>query len=357
MSTAAASPLPNWRRAWRETVAQAEHSTAHIRAQTSDFQVREILGYEFSGDGEHDYLLIEKEHANTTWVAQQLAVHAGIPPRDVGFAGLKDRHSVSRQWFSVRRPAGAATDWSAFTRPGLGVIESTRHRRKLRRGAHRANCFNIAVRGLNVSCRPSDALLQGIREQGVPNYFGEQRFGQAGGNLEMARSLFRGRRLSRLQRSMALSAARAYIFNHILEQRVEDGSWNQLLSGDCASLDGSGSIFPVNEPDKELRQRVTLLDVHPSGALWGKGPGACRGQVAMLEQRIASDFTDLAAGLEQFTEQARRPLRLAARLFEWRWDDDTLWLEFTLTRGGFATAVLREIVDYRDAAASMGNVE
>jgi len=343
--------LPDWQRAWRSTDAASRPAAVHIRARSSDFQVRELLGYEFSGEGEHDYLLIEKQQTNTAWVARQLAAHAAIAERDVGYAGLKDRHSLSRQWFSVRRPGGGAPDWTGFSRPGVSVVECRRHRRKLRRGAHRANSFKIAMRNIGAEERPPDALLQRIATQGVPNYFGEQRFGRAAGNLELAQRLFLGRRLSRLQRSMALSAARAFIFNHILQERVSAASWNRLLPGDCASLDGSGSIFAVNEPDRELEERAELLDVHPSGALWGRGTSDCQGQVALLEQRIASRFTGLAAGLEQFTETSRRPLRLAVRQLEWRWDEDTLWLDFTLTRGGFATAVLREIADYSDAAA------
>ena len=348
MSQKVTQPLPDWRRAW----CGAESATAaRIREHAADFQVREILDYEFSGDGEHDYLLLEKTGANTAWAAEQLAAHAGIEPRNVGFAGMKDRHSISRQWFSVQRTAAVA-DWSQFSVPGLRVIECARNRRKLRRGAHSGNRFRIAMRGAGKeSATVSDRLL-GIRSRGVPNYFGEQRFGRAAGNIELARQLFRGRRLSRQKRSLALSAARAWIFNHILASRVENGSWDRLLPGDCASLDGSGSFFPVEEPDAALEERVRSLGLHPSGAMWGKGQYACGGEVAALERSMAERFDELSAGLEKFTDQSRRSLRLAVRQFEWAWDMDTLWLEFTLTRGGYATAVLREIADYADAAAA-----
>lgn len=310
-----------------------------------------MLGFEPSGDGEHDFLLIEKQAANTTWAARQLAAHAGIPPRDVGFAGQKDRHSVSRQWFSVSRSRRDAVDWQTFSEPGLEIVEVARHSRKLRRGAHRANRFTIVVRGVDLERQQIDDRLGRIATAGVPNYFGEQRFGRAAGNLGLARKLFDGRRLGRQQRSMALSAARAFIFNHILQQRVADGSWNRLLAGDSANLEGSGSVFSVTEVDEQLLQRVAELDLHPSGTLWGSGVSACSGSIAALEQAVADRLPGLAQPLERMAQRSQRPLRMVVRELDWRHHDDTLSLEFVLPRGGFATAVLREIVDYRDCAA------
>ncbi len=334
--------LPDWQRAFGEPVA-----SCHIRKANADFQVSEQLGFELSGDGEQDYLQIEKDGANTAWVAHGLAKYAGIAASDVGFAGLKDRHAVTKQWFSARRPAGNKADWLKLDMTGVRVLQEGRHRRKLRRGAHAGNRFRVALRNLTETRGGLRERLAEIRDAGVPNYFGEQRFGRDGGNLGLAGDLFAGRRLSRGKRGMALSAARSFLFNHILEDRVRSGTWNSLLPGDCASLDGSGSIFHVSGVDDELLRRSDELDIHPSGGLWGAGSVLSDGDIAEREKSVVSHFPELVHGLaNERLEHARRALRLAVREFAWERDGDTLWLQFYLVRGGFATAVLREIARY-----------
>jgi len=333
--------LPDWRRSLGDVTA-----TARIRQSCADFQVTELLAFEPDGDGEHDFLWIEKEGQNTAWVAEQLAKYAGIRSVDVGYSGLKDRYAITRQWFSVRRPGGVKPDWNSFRAAGVRIVDATRHGRKLKRGAHSANRFRIALRHISSPALVVAARLEGIKSEGIPNYFGEQRFGRGAGNLRLAEKLFGGRRLPRNQRSLALSAARSFLFNLILERRVIEGTWNRLLAGDCANLDGSGSIFAVGVVDDDLRRRAARLDIHPTGALWGSGDTLVSGLVAALEQSIAHGHPAFARGLErQRVEQARRALR--ARVIDLEWqvpDEHTLWLEFTLVRGAFATALLRELV-------------
>jgi tRNA pseudouridine13 synthase len=332
--------LPDWQRAHG-----GADATARIRSSCQDFQVTELLGFEPQGDGEHDFLWIEKEGQNTIWVAGLLAKFAGLREPDVGFAGRKDRHAVTRQWFSVRRPGGVKPDWNGFRAEGVRILEVTRHGRKLKRGAHRGNRFRIVLRDL-VDPVSVAAKLAMIRAQGVPNYFGEQRFGRDGGNLRLAEKLFARRRLSRSQRSMALSAARSYLFNLVLERRVSDGTWNRLLPGDLANLDGSGSVFPVDTVDDELAVRADQLDLHPTGPLWGSGQSRASGDVARLEQSIIERHAELASGLEsQRVEQSRRALRVRASDLTWQAPDErTLSVEFTLGLGAFATALLREVL-------------
>lgn len=329
---------------------------ASIRSTCADFAVTEILGFAADGDGEHDLLLVEKTGQNTNWVAATLARFAGIPRADVGFAGMKDRHAVTRQWFSVRRPAGDKPDWGRFAADGVRILEATRHRRKLKRGAHRGNRFRIALRDLGAPPQALEAQLDAIRRQGFPNYFGEQRFGHGGQNLELAAEFLNGRRLPRERRSLALSAARSYLFNLVLDRRVVDGTWDRLLPGDCANLDGSGSIFPVASVDAGLRQRAAELDLHPTGPLWGRGKVLVSGGVAELEQAIADANSALARGLErQQLAIARRPLRARARDLEWRAEGErALWLEFSLDSGVFATSLLRELVTASEPAAMRG---
>ena len=112
------------------------------------FDVTEDLGFDLSDDGEHDFLWIEKRDANTAWVARQLARHAGVSARDVGYAGLKDRQAVTTQWFSIHLPGRSDPDWAALDEPQIQVLECTRNRRKLRRGVHRANRFRLRLRSL-----------------------------------------------------------------------------------------------------------------------------------------------------------------------------------------------------------------
>jgi tRNA pseudouridine13 synthase len=333
--------MPDWQRAYGGPQIRAE-----LRGRPEDFQVVERLDFEFSGDGEHDVLWIEKTGANTLWVARNLARFAGVALRDVGYAGLKDRASITRQWFSVRRPSGAGTDWTTLAIPGVKLLATSRNQRKLRQGAHCGNAFRIALRGVSVVDEPLRLQLERCRSGGVPNYFGEQRFGRDGNNVSLARAFFAGKRLRHDDRSMAISSARSLLFNRLLELRVLAGSWNTLQPGELAGLNGSGSFFEIDEPDQALHDRCAALDIHPTAALWGKAAQRGNGTRSEAEQSVAQEFPDLAAGLEQHADESRRALRLVVQDFSWSLDDGALWLEFVLTRGGFATAVLREIAAY-----------
>ena len=319
---------------------------ARLRSTVDDFEVTEELGFSWSGDGDHDVLFVEKTDLTTERVAGFLARHAGVPRRAVGYAGRKDRRARARQWFSVGRTPRRDTDWSRLEPPGLRVLASTRHRRKLRRGAHRGNRFRIVLREVEDPTLSVPERLRWIRRHGAPNYFAEQRFGRDGGNLALADALFAGHRLSRDKRSIALSAARSLIFNAVLSVRVADGTWSTLAVGDVAGLDGSGSVFAVDALDDDLRRRSETLDLHPTGPLWGAGPALVTGPSADLEARIAAEHPALRRGLEDWTKAARRALRVRVADFRWRTEGATLTLEFALTRGAFATAVLREIVSY-----------
>ena len=196
------SPLPDWARALGPVL-----FVGSIRSSPTDFVVTEKLAIEPSDDGEHDWLWVEKVGANTVWVAEQLARHASISPRDVGYAGLKDRHAVTRQWFSVRRPAAKNTNWASFKADGVSILELQRHRRKLKRGAHRGNAFRIAVRSGEIQSFADNIgeRIAAISAAGVPNYFGEQRFGRGGANIEMGRAAIAGQRMPRNKRSIGIS--------------------------------------------------------------------------------------------------------------------------------------------------------
>ncbi|MDH3372747.1 MAG: tRNA pseudouridine(13) synthase TruD [Gammaproteobacteria bacterium] len=334
--------LPDWARALGPTP-----FAAVIRTIPDDFVVIEQIGIEFSDDGEHDWLWIEKTGANTHWVAERLAKHARVSPRDVGFAGLKDRHAVTRQWFSVRRPSANGTEWDTFESDGVRIVEQRLHRRKLRRGAHRGNAFRIALRGDEITAHPADVAerLAEVESRGVPNYFGEQRFGRDGSNIDLGRAVLNGRRVTRNKRSIAISAVRSLLFNDILDARVHDGTWDKILPGEVASLDGSGSVFAVDEVTDEIEQRCAGFDIHPSGTLWGRNAPLGTGTIAELETDVVSKHGALATGLiAAKVDAASRPLRVRVQDLKWEVEDDALWLHFRLSKGAYATSVLREIV-------------
>jgi tRNA pseudouridine13 synthase len=327
---------------------------ARVRAQPEDFVVREWLGFEPDGEGDHLLLQVRKRNANTMWVAKQLAGIARIHARDVGFAGLKDRDAITEQAFTVpaRSAIGQADirQWLEVSGEGFEVIAVDRQRRKLKRGALRGNRFEIVLRDFTGDPARLEHNLQAIATEGIPNYFGPQRFGRSGSNLKLAQAWFSGAQppRDRAQRGFALSAARAAIFNAVLAQRVSDGTWNTLQDGEVANLNGSGSIFAVPVVDEALRERCRTLDIHPSGPLWGVTSvvdGAASAPAA-LEQQIAERYAVLAEGLVGAgLEAERRALRTPVTELSWTISASDVHLGFRLQRGSFATAVLHELID------------
>jgi len=323
-------------------------ATGRLRVEIDDFQVDEQLGFAPDGDGEHWLLQVEKRDANTHWVAGQLARFAGVAARDVSYSGLKDRRAIANQWFSVHDPKRRLLDWSDASCDEFSVIVAERHRRKLRRGSHRANRFRIRIRDLRETGKLEERL-DSVARLSVPNYFGEQRFGRGGANIGKALAMFATRaRVDRHHRSIYLSAARSWLFNRVLAARVLRGVWNQAIEGEVFALDGTRSVFSET-PDEALRKRLAGLDVHPTGPMWGRGGLAPTGQCLALEARVLAAWPVLLEGLESAgLDQQRRALRLNTGELKWhRADPGVLELQFDLGRGAFATSVLREIVSIR----------
>ena len=360
---------------------------ATYKAHATDFIVNELLPLDFTGEGEHLWLHIEKLGMNTAYLANLLSEWAEIPLRDVGYSGLKDRHALTTQWFSLRIPKKQLPP-TEFAPIDIGDNESVTilaqhwHNKKLNRGTHRANQFIITLRDVQFdnsdteTPEPEQLLsakeaieqhLATISKSGVPNYFGPQRFGRQGNNIREALSLFarppraprpsskksKSKRVPREQNSMELSAARSLIFNEILAARVRDGSWNTGLSGEVFNLDGSGSIFTSETLDDTLRARLDSGDIHPTAVMWGTGNDKVSSTAAAIESDVvqhSSLLTQLAAGLVQRDIKAqRRALRLPIEEMSWEWCDSEeasqmLVLNFTLTTGSFATSVLASVV-------------
>ncbi len=319
-----------------------------IRATADDFEVDEMLGFEPDGEGEHVMLQLRKRETNTIWLAGQIARLAGVPKRDVSYAGLKDRHALTSQWFTVRLAGQPEPDWRELESAQIEVLRAERHRRKLRTGALRGNRFRLLVRELKVDESGLEQRLRQIQATGMPNFFGEQRFGHDYANLDQAQALFEGRlgRIDRKLRGLLISAARSQLFNAVLAARIEQANWDLPLPGGYMNLAGSRSGFTIQEVDDVIQRRCREMDIHPSGPLWGRGRSLVSGEALALEQLVLEPYADLRHGLEHVgLEQERRPLRIIVGDLKWRFpDSDSLLLEFSLPAGSYATVLLRELL-------------
>lgn len=320
-----------------------------LRSAPEDFFVDEDLGFAPDGAGEHVLVRVEKRGANTDWVARELARYAGVGPDAVSYAGLKDRHAVTRQTFSVQLPIKRELDWMALQHPEFRVLDAARHGRKLKRGALRGNLFRIVLRDVSGNRAQAEAVLVGIAAHGVPNFFGEQRFGRDAANVEKALAMFAGRRVQRHERSLLLSAARSHLFNCVLAARVARGDWNRPLAGEVWMLAGSHSIFGPEPLTPELVERHARGDIDLTGPLWGDGELRTTEAVRELEAAIGAEHRELAAGLAASgLRQERRALGLRPRELASRWLSETaLELEFRLSAGAYATVLLRELCDWQ----------
>lgn len=320
-----------------------------LRSAPEDFVVDEELGFAPDGDGEHLLLHVRKRETNTEWLAREIARFAGVKPVAVGFAGLKDRHAVTTQWFSVHLPKGGDPAWDAFGNPDVAFLAVRRHRRKLHRGELSGNRFRLVVRALTGDLGTLEARLQQVAAHGVPNYFGEQRFGIDGGNLAQASAMFGQRQVirDRHKRGLYISAARSYLFNEVLAARVRAGNWERALPGEVVMLDGTQSFIQCDHIDAVIERRVAAGELQLTGPLWGRGRPLSGGEVLALEQAALAPYAAWRDGLEHVgLEQERRALRLRPEGLHWSLDADaaTLSVEFALPAGAYATTVLREIV-------------
>lgn len=321
--------------------------TGVLKATAETFQVDEIIDIPLTGEGEHLWLWIEKRQLNTEEVARQLARAAGVAFKHISYAGLKDRQALTRQWFSIHAP-GKSVDVSSIESEQLCVLAQQRHSRKLQRGAHSANGFKIRLTQLVADKTLLEARLEQIQRFGVPNYFGLQRFGRDGMNVQQAIHYAEQQQLPprRNLRSRLLSSARSVIFNRILAARVAEQSWQHAQQGDLLAFTQSRSHFLASEQDIQ-DPRLQQLDLHPSGALWGRGELASQFAVLELERRAAGMYPQLCSWLEQAgLKQERRILRLPVAELDWCYpDENTLELRFQLPIGCYATVVIRELID------------
>ncbi len=336
------NPYTNFPYAYGEPLA-----TGILRRAPEDFQVEEELGFEPEGEGEHLWLWLEKREINTDQVARHLAKLAGVRQGDVSYSGLKDRHAVTRQWFSIHLPKADVASALQWHDANWRALRAAKARRKIRRGSLHGNRFTITLREVRGDKPASEARLRRIAERGVPNYFGEQRFGHD--NIARAEAMARGelRVPDRHLRGIYLSSLRSALFNAVLARRVRDDNWDNALPGEAFNLNGSRSFFVVDAIDETIIDRLAQGDVHPTGPLWGKGEPPSRNEALALELAVIYECPEIwrLACTDAGMEQERRPLRLLTKQLAWQWlGDDVLRLEFSLPAGAYATVVVREIV-------------
>jgi len=326
-----------------------------IRERSEEFQVDEILGFEPAGSGQHVFLQVRKRDTNTLWLARQIALFAGVSQKDLGYAGLKDRYGVTSQWFSVDLAGRSEPDWRGLESEQVQVLQVARNPRKLRIGALHGNRFVLRVRRLQADLQMLEQRLQQLRDEGMPNYFGEQRFGHDYANLAQAQALFERRlgRVERKLRGLLISAARSQLFNEVLAARIEQASWDRPITGDYFNLNGSRAGFATEQPDETLTERCRNMDIHPSGPLWGRGRPPVSGETLLLEQGLLEPYAIMRNGLEHVgLQQERRALRV--RMTDLHWElagPDELLLEFSLPAGSYATVLLRELLRVESARA------
>ncbi len=314
-----------------------------MRREPEDFIVEEQLPFCPSGDGEHLYLRILKSGHNTSWVARQLARHFGLPPRAVGFAGLKDRRAAASQWFSVHLPGCPDPDPDEFVGDGFRVLESSRHTAKLRTGALSGNRFRIVIRQLSGDRDALSARLKLLRGEPVPNYFGAQRFGRSSANLDLLSRA--GHRPDRESRSFGLSALRSAMFNAWLANRVEADTWRDPQAGEICFRPSTGRFM------HESARTAGGDDACPTGLLFGAGDNRATGPALAAERAFFGSYPDAIAILREFEPRMmRRSLCLFARSLEFELREDALELSFALSRGQFATVLIREFGEFFDCA-------
>ena len=345
----------DWPKAYPETNAKGI-----LKLTPEDFQVDEIPLMIPAGEGEHIYLHIKKREVNTHWVARLLSEKFGVKENDVSYAGQKDRYAVTTQWFSIYAPKiDIILEARPFPDEDIEILSQTRHSKKLRRGDLVGNRFNIVLRDIkraetnldeaepeNIEALKTaiETNLAAIKENGVPNYFGLQRFGRGGGNMDQALAMLTGQRRekNRQKKSMYLSAARSYIFNEVVAARIEKDLWGKSLLGD---VDVAGNEAQIAEA--------------ATAPMWGRGRLTSKEETLQLEKEISGPHHELCDGMEHAgLNQERRDIVSNIENLQWQWlENNDLNISFALASGHYATSVLQEFMQVEEPDRFEGKFE
>lgn len=316
-----------------------------LKAEFADFIVTEELGYELFGDGEFVAVKVRKTNANTLFVGEKLADFVGISAKNMSYAGLKDRHAVTEQWFCLHLAGKETPDFSTFQLDGVEILAVTRHNRKIRIGSLAGNHFELLLRDIHQTDE-LNARLNQLQAVGFPNYFTEQRFGRDGHNLTQAQRWAKGeiQVKDRKKRSFYLSAARSEIFNLVVADRIQADLIDQVFEHDIVQLAGSHSWFVAQSADLgSLNTRLDEGDILLTAPLVGED--SLNQKLFEREQHIVSTHTDLIKlATQERMKSARRPMLAKPQQFKWQFEPAGLRLNFFLDAGSYATALVRELM-------------
>ncbi len=328
-----------------------------IKFAPEDFEVEEIPAYQPGGAGPFLYLWVEKRGMGAEYFFRQVARRLGISDRDVGAAGLKDRHAVTRQMISV--PEAVESKLPQLDSDGIRVLSVSRHTNKLKIGHLHGNRFRILIRDIDPQVNVAERLppiLSRLGELGLPNFYGSQRFGRDGKTLELGLALLRndaadgeGKKIdvrNRFLRKLALSAAQSVLFNQYLAQRMGDGLFRTVLAGDVMSKWPAGGLFVAEDLPRE-QQRFDARETVTAGPIFGRKTFPARGAAAEREVAILT-----AAGLTRESFGAFGKLMQGTRRHNLVYpgdlnhtiEPDGVRLSFSLPAGCYATILLREVM-------------
>jgi tRNA pseudouridine13 synthase len=318
-----------------------------IKVEPEDFEVEELPAYPPSGEGEHLFVWLEKRGRDTQDVAAELARGLGLPEREVSYAGMKDRHAVTRQFLCV--PAAAEARLAQQTLEGVRLLWWRRHTNRLRTGHLHGNRFRIRIREVKDG-QAARAVIERLQQTGLPNYFGSQRFGQDDQNAGLGKRLLLGQRLprapTRFLRKLFLSSYQAALFNRLLAARLLAGQLGTALAGDVLRKADTGGLFVCEDPAAD-QPRVDRFEVSAAGPMFGPKMVAAAGEVGRAEGALLTEegltLDDFRRGRGE-TEGTRRAYRIRFAPEEVALDPNGLLLAFELPKGCYATVLLREVM-------------
>jgi tRNA pseudouridine13 synthase len=333
-----------------------------VRVRDEDFEVEEVPSYEPSGSGEHLYLWIEKRGIAPEFFARTIAQRLGTHPGNIGTAGLKDRHAVTRQWVSVPKECEAGI--AKIDGVGIRVLKTGLHTNKLKPGHLRGNRFRILVRGANATV-DVDSILNRIRDRGLPNFYGPQRFGRDGSTVELGWQCLAGKAPRRIRPFLfrfALSAVQSLLFNDYLARRLSDGLFRTVLEGDVMAKWPLGGMFVAKDVPAE-QARFDARETVVAGPMFGKKTFPAEGAAAEREAAILKTHNlspASFAGFGKLVLGTRRHNLIYLDDLAATWEPDGLRLAFTLPAGSYATVLLAEVmksrVDEADEEEEEGDV-
>jgi tRNA pseudouridine13 synthase len=319
-----------------------------IGPDPADFVVDEIPRYALSGAGEHRYVRLRKHRLTTADLIRAVGRVAGVPEREIGCAGMKDKHAVTSQWLSLPARSVPPDQWALPAE--VELLEVSLHERKLRTGQLAGNRFRIRLVDIpDQRLEPAEHICRRLRERGLPNYFGAQRFGSHGDNLDRAlwwlrQGSPRGKR-ARFYRKLYPSVIQSEVFNRTLTLRLEQ-ELGSLVAGDVVRLEGSHAVFVVDDPVREA-ERLETGDIHLTGPMLGPKMKSPTGKALEFEQAAANELgltSDDLTALGRMADGTRRDLFVSPEPLSLQpLADGSLLLDFTLPAGSYATQLVREL--------------